>query len=539
MPSLSPETKKLIQEYKKWHNSLKPKEKVGVIHADEVAGKVAAFYEKIRGIIDWKEEHLLKRGAIERILKRKLLVESEIISQEKDNKKLAESLVLELIRGGYFPNDTIEISKINEVQSALKKYIFILKNLPRQQNKSKLEFYGWIISIAACEIEEILSPALKEMALINYMTNLMKQRIKLDPVLSKKISEKEKNTLIFIAVCQALFNLDSPIIYYHLLKIQYPDWKNLPKEKLIKFSQDIQKIYSDFERLINHPFADKFYQICKKYNTPYIILNDILSKEEPEIIEKKIENPEFLEKSIKNAYMKRLSTLKARLTRAAFYSTLSIFITNVASLLAVEIPLTKYITGHFNFLAIAVDVLGPTFLMAFLVVTIPPPKKENLNVVIVETMKIVYESKKKDIYEIKFFPKKGLILNAIIGFFYFLTFIAVISIIVFFLYKINFPPLSYIIFIIFFSLIAFAGTKIREKVKELEMIEEKETFIQFILDPFAIPIIQLGKWLTTKWKKYNLISVFFSAIIDMPFSIFVEFIEQWRYFLKEKKEKLH
>jgi len=27
-------------------------------------------------------------------------------------------------------------------------------------------------------------------------------------------------------------------------------------------------------------------------------------------------------------------------------------------------------------------------------------------------------------------------------------------------------------------------------------------------------------------------------LIDMPFLVFVEFIEQWRYFLKEKKEEI-
>ena len=118
-------------------------------------------------------------------------------------------------------------------------------------------------------------------------------------------------------------------------------------------------------------------------------------------------------------------------------------------------------------------------------------------------------------------------------------FLVILALIIWGLYKINFPPLSYLIFVVFLSLIAFAGAKIRQRAKELQVIEEKETLFHFIVDPFAVPVIQLGKWLTNKWKKYNVIAVFFSALIDMPFTVFVEFIEQWRYFLKEKKEKIH
>jgi hypothetical protein len=104
--------------------------------------------------------------------------------------------------------------------------------------------------------------------------------------------------------------------------------------------------------------------------------------------------------------------------------------------------------------------------------------------------------------------------------------------------KINFPPFSHVIFVIFLSMIAFAGTKIREKSRELHMVEVKESFLVTIFDLFALPIIFFGKWLTLRWKKYNVVSVFFNALIDMPFSVIVEFLEQWRFFLKEKKEKI-
>jgi len=41
---------------------------------------------------------------------------------------------------------------------------------------------------------------------------------------------------------------------------------------------------------------------------------------------------------------------------------------------------------------------------------------------------------------------------------------------------------------------------------------------------------ELGRWLSNKWKKYNAIAAFFNALIDMPFWVFVEFLEKWRNF---------
>lgn len=532
MPKLSEQTEKLISRYEQWHQSQRLGESAPTIHVDEVASRVAAFYEKIREVVDWKEEHLMRRAAISRMVKRRLILGEE-------NQGMAESLIMELIRGGHFPNDRIEEKKILEVQRIIDKYKFILQNVPKApREKLKLQLYNWLLEIAACEIEETLSPPAKEEALIDYMTELMQQRIKPSEgiLVIGGFSEQEKNTQIYIAVQRALFNLDSPIISYNLIKKRFPNWVELSVPAAEELAKNIYNLWDSIEKDLNHPLSDKFYKICERYDTPYLLLGDVLSQAP---VKEKISQPAVLEGLIKGAYKVRLKTLKSRVSRAAIYATLSIFLTNIVSLLAVEIPFTKYVTGGFNFWAIGVDILGPTFLMAFLVITIRPPKRENLTQVIIESMKIVYKKDKTDIYQLKIRKKRGAIFNFLTILFYFLSFCFTVSLIVWGLSKVNFPALSYLIFVIFISLIAFAGAKIRERAKELHVIEIKEGVISFALDLFAVPIIHLGRWLSIRWKKYNVISVFFSALVDMPFLLFVEFLEQWRYFLREKKEKIH
>ncbi len=552
MTELSKETKDLIEKYKKSENISLANEET-TIHVDEVASRVASFYERIRGIIDWKEEHLLKRSAIERSLKRRFLSKINIASGQFIEEKIsAEPLVLELIRSGHFPNDEISESKIKEVQKVIDKYIDLINNAPGNKKESKIQLYQWLLSIAACEIEETLTPSLKERALMVYMYRSLKDKIKISEKICREenITEKEKNIQIYVNVQKALFDLDSSVISYHLMKYENPKWTNLNSQEIKEIAENIYNIKNEIEKSLDHPLSGKIYQICQKYNTPYSIIGNIIEKYPEEALEK-ISKPESFESLIRENYTERLKTLKSRLGRAAFYSTISIFLTNVLALLVVEIPLSKYFWEYpenvylveiFNtslpigFLLVTIFV--PTALMAFLVVTIKPPSKGNLEKVVMESIKIAYLNEKKDVYEIKKFRKKGPLFAAFIFLIYVISFFLSLGIIVWFLSKINFPPFSYLVFIVFLSLIAFAGTKIREKAKELEMIEEKESFMGMLVDFFALPILYLGKWLSSRWKKYNIISVFFNALIDMPLSIFIEFLEQWRFFLKEKKEKL-
>jgi len=538
MPSLSPLTKELVRKYQEWHKSLQPKQG-STIHVDEVASRVASFYEKIRTIVDWKEEHLMRRAAITRKLKRKFLGIN--LDEQLEEKNIAEPLILELIRGGHFPNDKIEEKKISEVEKIINKYIFIVRNSPEiRNNRRKLQFYNWIIEVAACEIEETLAPPIREKALINYMFQIMKERIKLSEgvIVWRGIKDEEKNILIYIAVQEALFKLDDPIISYNLLNYKLPNWKNFGEEELVEVAKNIYAIWEGIEKNLKEPLGKKIYNVCEKYNTPYLLIGDILSEENPSDIEEKLSNPEKLENSIRKAYLKRLSTLKSRLFRAAIYSTLSIFLTNSLSLVILEIPLAKLITGRFMPITIAVDILGPTLLMLILVITVKPPDKSNLNIVIMETVEIIY-GKKNVFYEIKARRRKGIITKIIIGIIYLLSAGISLGIIIKVFEMANFPPTSIIINTVFIALIAFAGLAIRKRGEELTIEGEKGGFFSFLADILLLPIANLGRWLSGKWKQYNAIAAFFNALIDMPFMIFVEFLEQWRYFLKEEKDKIH
>jgi len=543
MQELSQATKKLISQYKLALQQSQPQQGVATIHVDEVAKKVAAFYERIRTIVDWKEEHLMRRAAIIRKLKRKFF--DLELSNFSDTASASESLVLELIRGGHFPNDKIAESKIVDVQNVIDKYVFILKNNPEnRQGKAGIQFYNWLVEVAACEIEETLHPSIKELALIDFMFSEMKKKIKVsDKIYEAGLLNPEFTYVqIYIAVCQSLFKLDKPMISYNLIRYRYPNWDKADSQLISDISQKMFKIWQKTEQDMENPVANKFYYICEKYDTPYLLIGDIFSSAEGveaiTNIEKQIQEPPALESKLKDAYSKRLSTLKSRINRAAIYSTISIFVTKVLTLLLLEVIVLKATHAEVNPVLLSADVLIPTILMLWMVMSVKRPSKKNLSIVTMETIKVAYKNENHDVYDIKPSRKKTTAMKFVLSLIYVLCTFVVFFALIYVLNYFGFSALSIVTDIIFISLILFAGTAVQKIAQELTMEPENENFLTFLADIFFLPMQGLGRWLSTKWKKYNAIAALFNALIDMPFSAFVNFLEKWRYFIKERKEEI-
>ena len=539
--NLSSNIQELIKGYKNYKESLEPQEKVPVIHVDEIASKVASAYETVIRVINWKEEQLVRRTAIERKLKRRLITEISgmKLANNINSEKAAETLVLESIRGGHLPNDQIPQNKIGVVQKILDKYIYILKrDLSSKNRKNRVQFYNWTLEIAACEIEETLAPPIRENTLISSMATLMENRIQMNPL--DIINDEDKRIQIFIAVHRTLFHLDDPIISYRLLKYRHSNWNDASLETIEKIANNITEIRKDLDKDLHHPLSGKFFKICERYDTLWLLLKDILDsliKKEGDIKEK-LNDQKALKNILREAYDKRLKTLRRRLIKMAIFSTLSILIANSVSLFLVEVPLAKWLYGHFNPKAMAADIIAPTILMLFLTITTKKPPKNNLAVITEEIGKIVYSKKRNDIYEIKASKGINYIFNFFITLFYLVAVVISLGAIIWALRFFGLPPTSILINTMIVAVIIFSGLVIRQRAKEIT-VDEKSTVWEFVLDVLSIPVAKLGQWLSSKWKKYNVVSVFVTALIDMPFLAFINFIESWSSFLKEKKAEIH
>jgi len=546
MVKLSLPVQTLIRRYENARTAAQPEKGVSTVHVDEIAARVAAFYERLRGIVDWREEHLIRRGAIERVLKRKFFPELSgfSVAAVLDAKELAEPLVAELVRGGHFPNDSIPEEKIFDIQRILEKYIYILRNNPLSGSrvtrpKEWVNFYSWLLEISACEIEETLDPPIREYALVECMTSLMVERIRLGP--NTNLTDEEKKIQTYIAAHRALFHLDWPVVSYHLLLYRCPEWA-APSEALqVEIAQNILSIREDLEKTLKHPLANKFYAVCERFAPLYLILGDILKRfaDEPSKLRELLAEPKALENLARDCYNLRLATLKTRLFRMAVFSTLSIFTSSGFSLFVVEVPLAALFYGRFSPFAMAVDILVPTLFMFLLVALIRPPRASNMERVIAGVKSIAYQEGVQEFSEIRTPKRRGLLTRIIIGLLYFVECFVSLGAVAWIFYAVRIPWTSIILDTLNVAVVAFAGMIIRGRSRELTIESEKPSFWRFAFDVLTLPVAKVGGWISAKWREYNILSVFFTALFDMPFKVFIDLIESWSAFLKEQKEAIH
>lgn len=527
--NISPFIKELLNKYQSYLAEKTPPEIIPKIHVDEIASAIATFYEKIRNIVDYREEHLLRKGAIERIFKRRLLLRG-------DNQNFAEPLIKDIIRAGHLPNDTIPETKIKEVQKIIDKYIFLVDKIENSQESNRHEILEWLMKIGACEIEEKLDPPFKDNALANLMYQVLCERLIIQ---HGQIPEETKNIQLFINIQRALLRTDDSQLDYRLLKFLNPSWTDLSPENLSQVAERLAFYKSEIKRHIRDPLGHLFFRLCNKYNTIFYLIGDIVYKSQDiKEISTNFDDPELFEKAIKNVYRKRYEKEKGKLTRLAFLSVISFFITKIATAFGIEIPLDLYIIHHFSWLNVIISIVIPPLLMLIIILAIKMPSEKNLKLVLTESQAVIYSDKVKN-YALKIPAKKSLLALVVVNLFYLAMFVVSFGILVKLLLKINFSVASIIIFLFFTSLVAVTGVKVYNRSRELSLEEDKANVFTFLIDLFALPLITVGKWGAHGLSKFNIVVIALDLAIEVPLQVLIIFLENLRGFIKSKKEEIY
>ncbi|MBU0731795.1 hypothetical protein KKC88_02845, partial [Patescibacteria group bacterium] len=441
------------------------------VKVSDMVSRFASVYEKVRNVVDFREEHLLRKHAIKRILKRRLMIVGL-----KKGESIARPMIEELIRARYLPNDTIPEAKIQEVDLAINKYLFFMKRVNDQgQRKDIRKLVDWILSIGACEIEERLVPSPREKAMVEYMYHVAQKEIDIP---DKKIPPEQKDIIIYINTLRALLKADAPLLEYHLLRIYYPEWLNADREMVEDVAQNIDSTREKMEKVYKSVTGDKVLRILKHYTIVFLVLHDIL-EEDPQNARLKLENTAVLEEQINEEYMKRYTRTKSKLNRSIIRSILYIFITKMAIAIAIEVPIDYYLLGELNYVAIGINIIFFPILLFLIAMTIRIPKEKNLIKITSGIKKIIFSGKKPLItHEIKNPAKRSKFFVFIFRIFYAIMFIIPFALIITGLVWVDFSVPSIFLFLLFLSIVSFFGIRLRQMARELVIVEKKESFTQ-------------------------------------------------------------
>ncbi len=527
---LSEYTKALIETLK----SLPVKKPVDDLNALEVSPTASFFgllYEKIRNAIEYREESLIRRAAIERILKRRWLLNPSLEGE-------AENILRELLWARYFPPGSLSEDDVEKVQQILDRYlVFIKKIIAGRDQKTKETFTQFLISLLTCEIEETLAPqeALKREYYMYFIFQVLKGKVKL-------VDEKDeslRDLYVFLAVDKFYFKSDKNYLRYHLFKLLHGKLSEASEEKLQKLIFSFPEIFDFIEKSLDSAYIDKIGKLVKKEKAAFLILEEVLETNKDNL-EEVLTSKSELERVVDDLCSKNYERTKEKVKTAAIRGFIYIFLTKMGLALILEYPLSLYLYGKVDYFTLSVNSLFPPFLMFAIAVFTKTPNKENTKRIF---ERIVHFIDKSPQYEKKvaLITKKPKEKNPALIFaftvFYGLTFVATFSLIFYILDLLRFNLISKLIFVFFVSLVSFFGYRVRQIAKEYFLVY-KQPLYQPLVDFFFMPILSIGKALSQEIGRFNFLIVFFDFIIEAPFKLIVEVIEEWVRFVRARKEEI-
>jgi hypothetical protein len=543
--TVTPQVKELFRAlYAEQNKEEKTDDEVPKIRVSEIVSKMAFYYEKIRNSVDYEEEHLLRKNAIERILRRQILIEGAIAvkttTREMAGEEIASHLLAELIRAGYLPNNKIPETKIKEIGQVIEKYLRLrqasAEAIKQLSIKEKNEFNKWIIALAASDIEEHFGRSQVDLVIIDYMYDILAKNIKMPP---NSPYQNDKEIQVFIGIYRSYLKFDRDMLGFLLLKHYHSNWQNPTTEEIANLGANILTWRAEIERQIDHPLAGQFNRIISRYTVYFSILKDTIADDPIGVYESIRKDPKAFPRRIKRIAEKKYKIAKSKLWRAAVRSIIYIFITKSIFAVLLEVPASKFFGEEVNNFALGINISFPAILLFMFVLFSRMPGPENTEKIIEGINEIVFEEyKHTEPFQLRVPVKRGKMLNAIFGVIYSITFFLSFGFVVWFLDKIGFSWVSTTIFLFFLALVSFFSIRIRKNTRELLILEPKENIFSFIADFFYVPVVAAGKWLSENFSRVNVFVFILDFIIEAPFKIFVEIAEEWTKYVKERKEEI-
>jgi hypothetical protein len=490
---------------------------------------VALVYERMRNAIEYREEHLIRRAAIERILRRRL-------SMNPDGEGEGESLLRELLWARYFPKNSLGEDDVYAVQHIITRYIAIRKLLLHSQNQHLHEFlWSFLVDMLSCEIEETLSPDIstRESIYTHFIFQTLHKTVRVDGV-----SEDHKDMYLLIALEKAYRKSDRSYQRYHTFILFYQALSQVPEDQYPTLIPKLTEIFKKIDIIRKDRSVDKLVRYIKKQLPPYLILFEILnsSNANKELLTDKAALREAVEKKCKEKY----AQIQQRLTSMAVRSLIYIFITKMLVAIILEYPVSIMIYGEAQIIPIIINSLFPPFLMIMIVLWFKLPDEENTKRIYHRIVQILDADKSYEdrVNLITRKPRKqNPVLSVVFSVFYITTFVITLALINYVITLLDFHLLSKLLFIFFVSVVSFFAYRIKQVVNEYWLVE-RDSILTPIIDFFFIPILSLGKVFSKGVSRLNFFTILFDFIIEAPFKMIIDVVEEWIKFVRARKDEI-
>lgn len=493
------------------------------INVHAAVSRFAVLYERIRTAIDYKDEHLLRKAAIHRILKRQLIL-------ERSADAVAHNLVRELIGARYLPNNELPERCIHEVAERIRKY----QAVERCRIATSTQM-AWLRAVLAVEIEETLVDPTVDKALIAFLYERVGDRMRLH---ESNLDETDARLQLYVAICRTLVKADNDTLSFKLLRVYLPewlrpsDWQNDPRS----MTERLMAVEKRIRISLSHPAAARIQRAVKPWAVALNLLKAVIV-EKPEDAAMRLKTPEALREVMVRLVERQYRESKTRLRRGAVRAILYIFLTKMLIAFAIEVPIERLLYSVVSTPILAINLLFPPFLMFIVALCIRVPGTENTERLQANSFALLSREgiPSRDIR----FPKpRGLVAKTLFRVAYAAVYLLIFGAILSTLLHVHFTWVSAAIFIFFLCTVSFFAFRLRQNAREHVIVENRESMRALLLDVVSLPILRAGHVLARGISRMNVFLFFFDFLLEAPFKIFLTVLEEWFAFLKEKKEEL-
>lgn len=494
----------------------------GRISVHAAVSRISVVYEKLRNAVDYRDEHLLRKSAIDRILRRQFVL-------EVDPYLISSNLIRELIAARYLPNETLPESLIDDAALVIRKLqaVYSIKI-------GDDAYREWLRRLVSCELEELLTDPVSDKAFVSFLYQRLSERIL---VKGTDLPDPERRLHIYASCYRMLLKADDDQVSYKYLRAFVSSWMR-PTEWLDYPDRIAEELYGAHDRIrkiLKSKLTQRMLRAVRPFAVALWMMRSALKQEKnPAAL---LDSRPDTHKAVEDVVGKREATARGKLWRGTVRAMIYLLITKILFALAIEVPVENALYGHVSRTALAINISLPPAIMLMIGIFIHRPGLANRRKILeyVDALLTPAGPNKQEISAPRIRTGMPAFFSSIL---YLMMYGISFGLIGYWLLKLQFTPVAIAIFFFFLCVVSFFGYRLRMTAQEMIVLKPKERLLTAILDFLTLPILHAGRWLSISVSKINVFAFILDVIFEAPLKLFLGVMEESLKFIKEKKDEL-
>jgi len=487
--------------------------------------KAGVWYEKVRNLLDYGEEHTLRRRALERILKRRLTF--------GETRDFGVAFLQELVSAGYLPNNRVSPELGEEVETLVQKFLVLGEAVQRTKGVNTSYFKKHFVSLAATELHDLFYPEPADELVLEAFYETIREHVQYP----KDVSREQGDVFTYIGCRRTLLkNSDAEIVYALWLK-ELPEWMSATPDTVAHLPERAVPALQRIGKFLKHPLSWQATVKLKNHGLYFHFVREIVNNYG--VAAQSIFNNEenfngMVEKSLRQKYEFENDQIKKSGVRAVTY----IFFTKIVLAFALELPYDRFYVKKVDYLALGINVVFHPLLLYFMTRSAGTLGEDNTKRVIEGVQQVVY---RQDIEPVRVKPRRSgaTVLEVIFLFFYTALFAVSFGAIVTVLKLLHFNIVSMGLFIFFLTLVSYFGWRVRYNARRWKVEVKSDSTWALLAHLFTFPIVRAGRWLSRRFSSINVVILFMDFVLETPFKALLSGFDAFLSFIKDKQEEIY